>query len=107
MHKGMQVMILAVLLWFFWALMPKASTPSFKGACTDVANAARLLCDEKFSLLKATRRDFLVLPGVGPKMADQLEKATLRDHSWRSLDRNVKGLGQKKLAVLKNHLSLP
>jgi len=107
MHKGLQLIILFVLIVFLMRVVPFGMTPTFEKGCQEATGAAKILCGEKFSFELAGRRDFLVLPGVGPKMADQLMGAKSENKSWRMLDRKVKGLGPKKMTMLKANVILP
>lgn len=107
MHKGMQVVILAALLVFWIELWPANPSVDFAQGCAQGKGAAHMLCGGKFSFSSATARDFLVLPGVGPTMAEHLLRAQNSSQSWRRLDRRVKGLGPKKLAMLKQFARLP
>ena len=58
---------------------------------------------ETIELNRASAGDLLLLPGVGPKLAQRIVAERARRHGFATLDelRNVKGIGPAKLAQLR------
>ena len=99
------VCMIGALVFICWFTIPKEI--SFMEPCGDCQGAQHLLFGRTFVFQKATRHDLLVLPGVGPSLAGDLDQ--IKNHaniSWKMLDRQVKGLGQKRLALLKTAMRL-
>ncbi len=67
----------------------------------------KLLADKSISINKADKKELMMLPGIGPKMADAIIEYR-KANKFKSVDdlKNVKGIGDKTFAKLKKYLKL-
>lgn len=63
---------------------------------------------EKISINKATYEELITLPGIGPKTAEKIiEYRNTYEPFWTLEDiKNVKGIGDKKYAKLKEYITI-
>lgn len=110
--KASPATLAAALLVCALALVGLASKPAQMGSrdtirasrpAPSALGVARLREGEPLDLNRANAGDLLLLPGVGPKLAQRIIDARTRRSGFASVDelQTVKGIGRKKLAKLR------
>ncbi|MFH1263370.1 MAG: helix-hairpin-helix domain-containing protein [Pseudomonadota bacterium] len=71
---------------------------------TEVSPERRLLRNEKIDLNRATERELLALPGVGPKLAGEIIKNRTKKGPFPTVESltRVRGIGPKKLQKIRS-----
>jgi competence protein ComEA len=99
MKKNLFIFVLLAMISF----VGLASAPVF---AADSPAATSVL--ETIQLNQATAEELQALPGVGPSLSERIVAYRTEHGPFKSIDQlaEVKGIGDKKLAKLRDHLAL-
>jgi len=83
--------------------------PAFSGDSSTFSEKEKWIRGVPMDVAKVGEEDLLLLPGVGPDLAERIGAWLRRNGPPGSLDdlRAVKGVGPAKLKVLREYLALP